>query len=489
MAVRRSLAWMGAAQASAFILQFGASVVVARLLTPYEMGVFAIAMAIVGTLGILQAFGMQSIIIREQNLTPERITTVFSVNTLISLLIASAIVGMAMLGGAFLQDPGVREVLLVLALSPVIDIVNFLPAASLERNGRFKVISIVNTIKSLIMAIGTVTFAVLGYKYMSIAYAQIISQLFAVLTFCWVGRNYLKFNIGFREFRWAAKFGFSMLAVAGVTDLSRRVSEILLAKLLGLPALGIYNRAVGLNSLLWDRIHMVVGRVLFVDFADHKRRGVSLRERYLGALEIITALLWPAFAGLAVLAGPFILAVYGAKWVPAATPLALLALASLIQVAISMTWEVFVASGELRTQMRIEFIRAGAAVAMFAIGCTISLTAAAAARVGDAIVAVLIYRPHLQRMTDTTLRDLLPIYARSGTLTLCALLPGSALMIAYKGSAEAPLGLAVGAVAAGIFLWALGLVLLRHPLLHEATRLLNRARKRGEQPVAGPDAA
>lgn len=474
MAVRRSLAWMGAAQASAFILQFGASVIVARILTPYEMGVFAVAMAIVGTLGILQAFGMQSILIREQNLTPERVATVFSVNALISLTMAAGIVAMAMLGGAFLQDPGTRDVLLVLALSPLIEIVNFLPAANLEREGRFKVISIVNTIKSLVLAVGTVTFAVLGYKYMSIAYAQIMAQIVAVSVLCWVGRSYLKFSVGFREFRWAAKFGLSMLAVAGVTDLSRRLSEIVLAKFLGLPALGIYNRASALNSLLWDRIHIVVGRVLFVDFADHKRRGVSLRDRYLSSLEIITALLWPAFAGLAVLAGPFILTVYGAKWVPAAMPLALLAIASLIQVSISMTWEVFVASGELRTQMRIEFIRAGLALAMFVIGCTVSLTAAAAARVGDALVAIVLYRPHLQRMTDTTLGDFLPIYGRSGLLTALAILPSVALMTVHGYSAETPLAMALASMLAGIALWIGGLFALRHPLLKEGQQVLKR---------------
>lgn len=478
MAVRRSLAWMGAAQASAFLLQFGASVIVARILTPYEMGVFAVAMAIVGTLGILQAFGMQSILIREQHLTTERVVTLFSVNALISATMSAGIVAMALLGGAFLQDPGVRNVLLVLALSPLIEIVNFLPAANLERTGQFKVISIVNTIKNLILAVATVTFAVLGHKYMSIAYAQIIAQIIAVSIFCWVGRSYLRFNLGFREFRWAAKFGLSMLAVAGVTDLSRRLSELVLARLLGLPALGIYNRASALNSLLWDRIHIVVGRVLFVDFADHKRSGLSLRERYLASLEVITALLWPAFAGLALLAGPFILAVYGAKWVPAAMPLALLAIASLIQVSISMTWEVFVASGELRTQMRIEFIRAGLALGMFTIGCTVSLTAAAAARVGDALVAIVLYRPHLQRMTDTTLRDFLRIYGRSGLLTVLAILPSLALMIAHDYSPETPVSLALAAVAAGIALWIGGLFALRHPLLKEGQRVVARLRRR-----------
>jgi O-antigen/teichoic acid export membrane protein len=60
---------MATAQASSFVLQFASSVVLARLLTPREMGVFAVALAIVGALSIIQAFGLQSMIVREPHLT------------------------------------------------------------------------------------------------------------------------------------------------------------------------------------------------------------------------------------------------------------------------------------------------------------------------------------------------------------------------------------------------------------------------------------
>jgi O-antigen/teichoic acid export membrane protein len=47
---------MATAQASSFVLQFASSVVLVRLLTPREMDVFAVALAIVGALSIVQAF-------------------------------------------------------------------------------------------------------------------------------------------------------------------------------------------------------------------------------------------------------------------------------------------------------------------------------------------------------------------------------------------------------------------------------------------------
>ena len=62
---------MALAQGSALVLQFAASVVLARYLTPYETGIYAVALAIVGVLSLMQALGLQSLIVRKEILTPK----------------------------------------------------------------------------------------------------------------------------------------------------------------------------------------------------------------------------------------------------------------------------------------------------------------------------------------------------------------------------------------------------------------------------------
>ena len=151
---------------------------------------------------------------------------------------------------------------------------------------------------------------------------------------------------------------------------------------------------------------------MFVDFAQLHREGSELRERYIATVDVITAVLWPAFAGAAVLSGPLILAIYGEHWLAAATPMAILALSSMVLVSITMTWEVFTATGNLATQTRIEFVNALFSLAAFAIGSCISLTAAAAGRVVAALASVILYRPHLNRMTGTTTSDFVPVYLK-----------------------------------------------------------------------------
>jgi O-antigen/teichoic acid export membrane protein len=478
---------MALAQGSSFVLQFAASVILARFLTPYEMGIYAVAVATVGVLSIIQAFGLQTLIVREEKLTPEITATAFTINALLAVALSGGIFAASFLGGAFLHDPGVKKVLLVLSVNPLLGILSFLPSANLERRGRFKAMSVIGTASGLTATIVTIVLAFLGFNYMSIAYAGWAGGIVSVVLMNIAGRAHASFEIRFTAWRRVANFGLQMLAVSGINAVSQRLSEVTLGRLQGLSALGIYSRASSLNGLLWNNIHLVIGRVVFVDFAQLNRQGTSLRDRYMRTVEIATAVLWPAFAGFAVLAGPFILGVYGARWLPATVPLALLAVASLIQVSITMTWELFAATGELKAQTRIEFIRAIVALITFIAGCTVSLTAAAGARIIDAVFAFFLYRPHLDRMTQTSLSDFLPIYARSALLTGLAIAPSTILMVMFQMSARAPIPLALASVGIGILLWGIGLVVLKHPLVDEAKATRRRIRDAPERNSAPPE--
>ena len=463
---------MGLAQAFSFLIQFASTVTLARYLTPYETGIYAVALAIIGVLSLIQAFGLQALIVREEVLTDDVSATTFTVNALTAVALSLAIVVISVVGGRVLHDVGVQRVLLVLAIRPLFEIFTFLPAANLERNGRFKEIALIGTVGTSLGTIVTILFVLFGASYMSIAYGQCAGGALAAALMTFVGRQHASYRIGFKAWRRVGNFGLQMLAVSGISAVSIRLSDVALGRLLGLAELGIYNRAGGLNGLIWNNLHLVIGRVVFVDFADLHRQGISLRVRYMQTVEVMTATLWPAFAGMAVLAKPFIILVYGAVWIPAALPLSLLAIASMIQVSITMTWELFAATGHLRTQTRIEFIRALLALLAFVVGCLISLEAAASARILDALFALFLYRPHLDRMTDTTVSNFRAIYLRSALLTLLAIIPACALTLLTNNASHASFSQLIGAVLFGVIMWGLGLIALKHPLVSEAKTIL-----------------
>ena len=466
MSVKKSLAWMGTAQAASFLVQFAASLILARYLSPHEMGVFAVGLATMGMLALVQNFSLQSLIVREPVLTPSVETTAFTVNAALSAVLSLATIACAYLGSSFLGDDGVRRVLLVLSTGPLIGILSFLPGAQLERNARFKEIALISAASSVAGALATVMLAVLGFGYMSLAYASVVSNVVLASTFIVVGRHHFSCRLGITEWRRVSEFGAQMFAYAGIGAFSQRICDILMGRILGLAGLGLYNRAGGLNGMIWGNIHSLLSRVALVDFSQTQRDGRSIRDRYLQAVGIVTAVLWPAFAGLALLARPIILVLYGERWEAAAMPLTYLALSSMILVALTMTAEMFAVTGTLRTQTRIEAIRAPFSIALFVGGCLVSLNAVAFSRVLEAILAVVLYRSQLDRITCTNLRDFKGIYGKCALLTLAAITPALLVMALVPDELTKLLSLAA-IIILGVVCWFSMLFTLHHPLATE----------------------
>lgn len=458
---------MGLSQGSLVVVQFGASVVIARLLTPYEMGIFAIAVATVGLLSIIRALGLPAYLVRSTALTESLLSSVFTVNAIINILLASIIAGLSVLGGALLGEPGVQRSLLVMALVPLLGIFDFLPATLIERAGNFRVIALLGLVRSVVASGVAVALAFAGFSYMSLVYGQVVSAVASVIGFNILGWRDVRLRIGFQDWRNVMRYALQMVGISGVTIFATRMSDIVLGRVLGLDALGLYSRASGLSGMLWENLHLGIQRIVFVDFSNQKRDGLSLRVGYLHVLRMVTAALWPGFAGLAVLAGPVVLTLYGDTWIAAATPLSILCVATLILVAITMTWEVFNVSHETARQAKMEFIRAGVALMLFTLGCLGGLVTAALARVGESCFSVVLYRSHMERMTDTRWRDILPIYRESALLTVLAVLPAVLMMTFYRWSPAAPLPAVAASVLAGVAAWLAGAAVLRHPLSTE----------------------
>ncbi|MBI0535078.1 polysaccharide biosynthesis protein [Roseomonas sp. KE2513] len=482
MSVRRGIAWMAFSQGSLFVLQFVVSVLIARILTPYEMGIFAVAISTVGLLAIIRSFGLGSFLVRAEEWSSNLVTTVFTINAVLAFALAAGTVGLSFLGGAALGEAGVRQILMVLAIVPLVTIFDFLPTAGIERRGDFRTVAIINIVRYSVANLATLAFAYAGYSYMSLAYGQIISAITAAILSNLFGRQFVALRIGLSDARAVLRFGVQVLTTSGLGSFSGRISDLILAKMLGLSALGLYSRAGSLTGVLWENLHTIVLRVMFVDFAEQRRLGKSLREPYLHVIRVLLSVLWPMLIGIAVVSGPLVLLLFGNSWLEAALPLSLLAIATAVAIPIIMAWDVFVVCNETGKQVRIEVFRAVMSVGFLAAGCLISLNAVAALTILSSFCSFLIYRPHLERMTETAWSDYVPIYGQGLLLTTVAVLPAAAAMIVYDWSPEAPLTPLTAGIAAGILAWFVMLWALDHPLYHEVRRMLQQflsARTRG----------
>jgi O-antigen/teichoic acid export membrane protein len=486
MSVRRSLTWAFSGQFINFTVQFAGSVVLARLLSPYEMGITAIAMAAFGIVSVFTAFGVGSYVVRDPDLQPQTLETAFTVNAALLCGLSLLILALSFGAGWILKEPRAAGVLRVAAISNLFGIISFRPSVMLQREMQFKRMSLIGIISGVVGSSSTVAFAFAGASYMSVAYGGLIaSAMGTALTFA-MGRQHASYRLSTSSWRSITIFGLQIMSISGVAVLVGRLCDLILGRTLGVAALGIYGRANSLSGLIFENVYGTATRVVFVQLSKDFRETGELRTTFLRSLQIITAFMWPLLAGLALLSRPAIFTLYGEKWLMAAVPFSILLVAQIITLGFGMNWELFVLRGETGRQAKYEITRSITGLALFSIGCHFSLAAAAASRIVDSLVGLILYAPQVRRLANTAAYEVSGIYRESGILALAATLPTLVIMITHDWSARTPLLQIFVAVALGIGLWSIALALLDHPLKDEAFMLWRKIRRKTETIVVAP---
>jgi len=466
MSVRRSLAWTFSGQIATLFITFSGSLVLARLLSPSEMGVYGVGLATAGLISIV-AVGMSSYVIREVQLTEDRRASAFTINAAINAAASGIIFASSHLVARYFHVQNVESVLRLLAIPPLIGIFEFLPNAMSTRNMDFKAISVIQVGGAILNTGMTIFLAVESFSSLSMPYAMIAASLFRVAMFLACLPQYFLLRISFRDWRPALFFGFRMISVSGAGQIVQRLSDIILGAILGLAALGVYARASNLASLLFVNLYGTATAVIFSQLSKSFRESGILRDTFLRGLEMILALMWPLLIGGAILAGPAIRLLYGERWLAAATPLSLLFVAQFIVLTFGMNWELFVLRDKTVQQTKYEMARSIVGLVFFSAGCVFGLGGAAFGRIAEAIVGAVLYLPKMPQMAGTNGRAFLSIYLKSAALTAAAVAPSTLLMFAHHWSPQTPIARVILSVLAGVALWALVLRYLRHPLFSE----------------------
>ena len=83
--------------------------VIARVLTPAEIGVYSVASALVAVLHQIRSFGIANYLVQEVDLTHDRIRTAFGWTLVTSWTLALVVLAASLPAAAFYGDPGVAE--------------------------------------------------------------------------------------------------------------------------------------------------------------------------------------------------------------------------------------------------------------------------------------------------------------------------------------------------------------------------------------------
>jgi PST family polysaccharide transporter len=377
---------MGFSQAGRVIAQLLGMVILARLLSPSDFGVVAMAWLVTGFAGIFHDFGTKAAVIQRRELPSALLDSVFWLNVGIGIAIAILIALLAPIIAVAMREPQLTGVLWLLALGFPIASLGLVQQALLERASRFRSVALIECCAAFAGLAAGVLAALAGWGVYSLVYQAIVAWI-VVTAGLWAASTWRPaWRCSLARIREIAGFSGNLVGFSIVNYFARNIDTVLIGRFLGATELGYYNLAYRL--MLWPLQHIsrVVGRAFFPALSRLQDDKPRLRQAYVRAAAAVFLITAPLSLGLFVLREPFVLALMGERWLKVADLLFWLAPVSMVQsVGTTASW-LYLSTGRTDVMFKFAVFSSVAVTCAIVVGLQWGVEGVAAAYCATALV-------------------------------------------------------------------------------------------------------
>lgn len=299
------------------VIQLGSAMLLARLLTPSEFGVFSVGAAAVGLLQGFREFGAANYIVRAERADRETVGCALTVSATLSFGLGAALLLAAEPLGAFYDKDGVVLIIRILAINFFVTPGLMLGAALLTRVERFGTRVAVEVFAAAIGAIASVALAAGQLGAISLALGMTANSVAAFAGYLYVRPAGFSLVPSIRGVSSAFKFGLWLSGINVASQAAERGTDLLIGKILGFAAVGYFDKGWAAVRIVNSFFSSVLHSVVFATTAREQRAGTDAGELYVARLALLTGILWPALAFLFVHAKATVLLLFGDQWMPA----------------------------------------------------------------------------------------------------------------------------------------------------------------------------
>jgi PST family polysaccharide transporter len=357
-----------AGQGMKFLLNLGSTMILARLLTPQDFGLIAMVTALTGFIMIFKDLGLSMATVQRAEINHGQISTLFWINVALSVALMLITLALAPAVAWFYQDPRLAAVTAVLSIAFIFSGLTVQHQALLRREMRLSTVAIIDVLS---LAAGLVTAILCGWTglgYWSLVWMQIaIAATNAVGV--WVASGWLPGRPVRRSgVRSMIAFGGYLTAFSFVNYFTRNLDNVLIGRICGADALGLYSRAYSLLLFPIGQITAPMTAVAVPALSRIQNEPERYHRFYLKAIKLIAYLSMPLVAAMGVLSSELVQLVLGEKWLPASPIFMVLAVAAFWSpVATTVGW-IYISSNQPRRMFVWSCIMTPLTVLSFVIG-------------------------------------------------------------------------------------------------------------------------
>ena len=345
------------------LFQILSIVVLARLLLPEDFGVVGMVFPIIAFAAIFQEAGLGIAVLQRSTITDEELSTLFWVNTAVGLLLAGVLVVLSPFTATLYHEPRVEALTAASGAMVLLAALSAQHIALLNRSLRFRELAIIDAV-----SIATGTSVAVATAYMFETYWAIwLLSFTSTAVMCVLSWAFSGWRPGRRaplvQVVDLLRFGGNITLSSLFTYFGNHLDKVMIGRVWGSVALGIYERAFKVVLLPILFVHTPLFRLVVPMLSRTRDDAPRYRRIFITSFQLSLVLTVPGIAVLAAAAEPMVVVILGADWLQSAPVFSWLAVACLAQLVTGPLAPLYVSQNRSRDSMM-----AGIAVSIYSCG-------------------------------------------------------------------------------------------------------------------------
>lgn len=304
-------------QGSKFALRVAGLVVMARLVTPGDYGIFAMVATLTGLLMLLKDAGLHTATVQKHTISHEEISVLFWVNAAVGVGLACLTAALAPAMSRFYGDPRIAAPIAVMGLSFIFSGISTQHTALLSRQLRFKALESIGVASQFTGGAAMLGSAYFGAGYWSMVINVLTMRTVHAILILSVSRwrpGPPSRAVGAGGVGALLRFGRDLSGFNVVNYLYHNLDNILIGRYCSALDLGLYVKAYGLLRLPIMQIQDPLTSLVVPALSRLQDDQDRYRSYFLKAVTAVVFVGMPLVALTAIASREIILLVLGARW-------------------------------------------------------------------------------------------------------------------------------------------------------------------------------
>lgn len=360
--------WVALANIFRQVLSLVSVVILAKLLSPDDFGIYAILVVFIGFLGIFSDMGTSSALIHIEKPSKSLLSSVFYFNLFIGFILSLFLILFSAQIAAFFENTQLIDMLRIISLNFIIVSFGVVQKALLRKNMDFKQLSMIESFSILIGTIVGISTALYGMGVYSLI-AQTMSASFIGTVMIWFYASWSpNWHFSFKEIKKIWKFTANLSVFSVIDYFAKESDNFLIGKYLSTSALGVYSLAYKIMLYPLQNISRTLMNVLFPAFSTLQNDNKKFKKAYLRVIFFISLISFPLMLGLMTTANVLVDVLFGDKWQGLALLLIILAPSGMMRSIFTTVGSILMAKGHTDIQLKLGTVNAILTVTGFIIG-------------------------------------------------------------------------------------------------------------------------